>query len=181
VCTASKTFRWLAIAALASLGAVCAAGQATSRATAVGMSATVLPNLKLQPRIFTLQDGVVSAQVMPEGAGQFLVHARITGGSEALLKIPVWLSSNVRSFVVSATVDGPINGTVQMTGDGNDRIKLLSSQKPLQSSSIFALGLPGTGRLSASGTLEGALQIALTQLPEGESKEVSIRVSISQN
>jgi hypothetical protein len=147
----------------------------------VGMSATVLPNLKLQPRVFTLQDSGVIAQVMPESADQFLVRARITGGSEALLAIPVSLSSNVRSFVVSAAVDDPISGTVQMTGDGNDRIKLLSSHKPLQSSSVFALGLPSTGRVSANGTLEGTIQIALSQLPEGETKEVRIRVSIRQN
>lgn len=147
----------------------------------MGMTATVLPNLKLQPRVFTLQDSGVSAQVMPESAQQFLVRARITGGNEGLLEIPVSLSSNVRSFVVSATVDAPISGTVQMTGDGNDHIRLLSSHKPLQSSSIFALGLPGAGRFSANGTLEGTIQIALSQLTEGDTKEVRIRVSIRQN
>ena len=145
------------------------------------MSATVLPNLKLQPRVFSLQDGGVSAQVIPESAEQFLVHARIAGASEGLLKIPVSVSSNVRSFVVSATVDEPISGTVQMTGDGNDRIKLLSNQKPLQSSAILALGLPAAGRVAANGTLEGTIQIALPRLAEGQTNEVRIWVSISQN
>jgi hypothetical protein len=179
--TATNTSRWLAIAALVCLGAACGLAQTTSRAVAVGMSATVLPNLKLQPRIFTLQNGGVSADVMPESAEQFLVHARLTGGNEGLLQIPVWLSSNVRSFVVSATIDNAINGTVQMLGSGNDKISMLSSQKPLQSSSIFALGLPGPGHLSASGTLNGTIQIVLAGLPKGETKEVRIRLNISQH
>ena len=145
------------------------------------MTATVLPNLKLQPRVFALQDGVISAHVVPEAPEQFVVHARIASGGKGLLEIPVSLSSNVKSFVVSARTNDAIIGTVQMLADGNDKIKLLSNQKTLQPSSIFALGLPGTGNVSANGTVEGTIRIAFAELPEGESQEVRIRMSISQN
>ncbi|MCI0350434.1 MAG: hypothetical protein L0Z53_13495 [Acidobacteriales bacterium] len=139
----------------------------------------MLPNLKLQPRAFMLQDGLVSARVVPEAPDQFSVHARIAGDGNALLEIPIWLSSNVKSFVVVATMDDYISGTVQMTG-GNEKIRVLSSPQPLLSSSTFALGLPGTGQRSASGTLDGTIQIALAGLPKSETQEVRIRLSISQ-
>ena len=144
------------------------------------MTARVLPNLKLQPRVFSLQNGQISAQVMAEAPEQFVVHARVAGGGKGVLEIPIWLSSNVKSFVVSASTDDAIAGTVQMLSDGNDKIKLLSNQKPLQSSSIFAMGLPGPGRISANGTLEGTIEIALAELPQGETKDVRIRLNISQ-
>ena len=118
---------------------------------------------------------------MPETAEQFVVHAHIAGGGKGVLEIPVWLSSNVKRFVVNATVDNAIAGSVQMLGGGNDKIKLLSSLKPLQAASPVALGLPAAGRLSANGTLDATIQIALAGLPQDEAKEVRIRLNISQN
>ena len=145
------------------------------------MMATVLPNLKLQPKIFAVRDGVVWAQVVAEGPDRFLVHARITGDGKSLLLIPVSLSSNVKSFTLRAASTDSTNGTVRMVSDGSDKITVLSSHKPLQSSPVFALGLPAAGRLSAGGTLNGTIEIALAGVADGGTKEISIRVNISQN
>jgi hypothetical protein len=119
--------------------------------------------------------------MMPEGKDRFVIQARITGKSKGVLEIPVWLSSNVRGFTVSAATDDLVVGTVQMLGGESEKIRLLSSQKPLCSSAIFALGLPGAGRPSASGTLNAIIQIALPELREGETKQVRIRLNISQD
>jgi len=145
------------------------------------MMATVLPNLKLQPKVFAVHDGVVSAQIVAESQDSFLVHALINGEGKALLQIPVWLSSNVKSFTLSATSPNYTNGTVRMVGSGSDKISVLSNPKPLQSSLTFALGLPAPGRLSAGGTLNGTIEIALAGPADGGTKEISIRVNISRN
>ena len=180
--TIARTVRHCANAALLLLLAISSASaQTNSRSAAVGMMATVLPNLKLQPKIFAVRDNVVSANIAPEGSDRFLVHAQITGEGKALLRIPVWLSSNVKSFILSAASSDSTNGTVQMVSSGSDKISLLSNPKPLQSSPIFALGLPAAGRLSAGGTLDGTIEIALAGLADGGTKEISIRVNIGQN
>src|SRR6266850_8107365 len=122
--------------------------QTNSRPAAVGMMATVLPNLKLQPKIFAVRDDVVSAQIVAEGPDRFLVHARINGQGKTLLQIPVWVSSNVKSFTLTATSSDSTSGTVRMVSGESDKISVLSNPKPLQSSPVFALGLPAPGRLS---------------------------------
>lgn len=145
----------------------------------MGMSATVLPNLKLQSQVFTVQDDFVSARIMAQGTDSFLVQARVTGGGKGVLQIPVSLSSNVKSFTLSASSDGSVHGTVRMVSSSSPQINVLSNSKSLQTSSVFALGLPSPGRLSAAGTLNGTIEIALAELPQGITKEISIRLNIA--
>jgi hypothetical protein len=175
-----QSVRILAISALLLIfGTSPAVAQHASRAAAMGMSATVLPSLKLQPQVFSVEDRVVSARIIAQGADAFLVQARVTGGGKGVLQIPVQLSSNVRSFTVSASSTSAAVGTVRMVSGSTGQINVLSNSKPLQSSSVFALGLPAAGRLSAAGTVNGTIEIALAELPEGITKEISIRLNIA--
>jgi hypothetical protein len=175
----SPKVRSLAVSALLIFAASSLAAQSASQPVTMGMTATVLPNLKLQPQVFTIEDDVVSARVVPQGPDAFLVQARITGGGKGVLQIPVQLSSNVRSFTVSASSTSGAVGTVRMVSGSTNQINVLSNSKPLQSSSVFALGLPAAGRLAAAGTLHGTIEIALAELPEGITKEISIRLNIA--
>lgn len=157
---------------------VCA--QHDSSQAAIGMTATVLPNLRLEPTVFALENAAVMARVVPEGPDAFRVDAQLKGRGKAILQIPVRLRTNVKSFILRASSTSILLGSVQMTGARSESITLLSGHKPLQSSSIFALGLPGTGRHSAAGTLSGIIEISLSELSQEKSRLASIRLSIAQ-
>ncbi len=159
----------LAIAlALASASAVPAHGAKNSAPAQVMMVATMPPTFSLLAASATLTGTTGTVQMQSQGHGRLLIRGQLRGqGGAAVVRIPVSLAANTRSFVVRALAEGPTShATIYL-----DSAEMIARRMPMGSSAALAMGMAkdrGRAFFALNQPLHSTLEIVIENLPSGQ-------------
>lgn len=139
------------------------------------------------PATFSLQAGQAAmigasgtVQVQGTGRGVLLVRAHLLNeGGRAILRIPLALAANTRSFVVQANVqDGNGRGTAYLLAPG-----LMARRMPMRGQTFLAMAVArnhGREFFALDHPLRSTLEIVFPELPSTQSGKFSLTLSMRE-
>ncbi len=105
--------RWATSLLLAGASVLPAQAAKSSAPAQVMMVATMPATFSLQAGQATVTGATASLQVQPSGRRTLMIRGQLVGhGRSAVVRIPVSLAANTRSFVVQAQLQGNHRGSV---------------------------------------------------------------------
>lgn len=177
-------FRHLRRSAIAlTLASVCAVPARAAKYSAparVMMVATVPPTFSLQAAPATLTGAAGSVQVQSAGRARLLVRGRLRGeGDRVVVRIPVSLAANTRSFVVRAFTEGAIpHATIYLGGP-----EIMARPMPMRGSATLAMGMAkdrGHEFFAFDQPLHSTLEIIIENLPSGQINNFRIALTLRE-
>ena len=156
----------LAIAvAVTLLSAVPVHAAKNSAPAQVMMVATMPPTFSLQAVQASVAGAAGTVQVQSGGHGRLLVRGQLRGqGGAAVVRIPLSLAANTRSFVVRALAEGTTSGaTIYLESP-----EIMARRMPMHSSAALAIGMAkdrGRDFFALNQPLHSTLEIILENLP----------------
>lgn len=144
----------------------------------VMMVATMPPTFSLQAAPATLTGAAGTVQVQSGGHGRLLIRGQLRGqGGVAVVRIPVSLAANTRSFVVRALAEGATSRTTIYL----ECHEIMARRMPMRSSSALAMGIAkdrGREFFALNQPLQSTLEIVFDNLRREESKSFSITLTM---
>lgn len=141
------------------------------------MVAIMPATFSLQAAPATVTGATASLQVQPSRRGTLVIHGQLLGhGRSAVVRIPVSLAANTRSFVVQAQFHGNRRGSVYLGAPG-----LVARRLPLRGQPSLALAAArnyGRQFFTLSQPLHTTLEIVLDDLPAGEAGDFSVTLTM---
>lgn len=162
--------------ALASVGAVSAHAAKNSAPAQVMMVATMPATFSLQAAPATLAGAVGTVQVQSGGHGRLMIRGQLRGqGGTAVVRIPVSLAANTRSFVVRALAEGATSrATIYLESQ-----EIMARRMPMRGSPALAMGMAkDRGFFGLNQPLHSTLEMVFDNLPREESKSFSITLTM---
>lgn len=152
---------------------------AKNSAPAQVMMVAVMPaTFSLQAAPATVNGATASLQVQPSGRGTIMIRGQLLGhGRSAVVRIPVSLAANTRSFVVQAQLQGNHRGSVYLGAPG-----LVARRMPLRGQPSLALAAArnyGREFFTLTQPLHTTLEIILDDLPAGEAGGFTVSLTMS--
>jgi hypothetical protein len=167
----------LAIAlALASFSAVQVQGAKNSAPAQVMMVATMPPTFSLQAAPATLAGATGTVQAQSGGHGRLLIRGQLRGqGGAAVVRIPVSLAANTRSFLVRARAEGATShATIYLESP-----QIMGRRAPMRRSAILAMGMAkDRGFFALSQPLHSTVEIVFEDLPRQQNMLFSIALTM---
>lgn len=142
------------------------------------MVATMPPTFSLQaaPATVTGASGVVRIEGGQRGRIHISGQLRGRGGA-AVVRIPMTLAANTRSFVVRAVAEeATSHATIYLDGE-----EIMSRRMPMLGSSALAMGMAkerGRGFFTLNRPLRSTLEIVIENLPSGQLNNFRITLSM---
>ena len=168
--------RMTIVLALASVSAVSAHAAKNSAPAQVMMVATMLATFSLQAVPATLTGAGGTVQVQGGGHGRLMIRGQLHGrGGAAVVRIPVSLAANTRSFVVQAVGEGATSrATIYLESS-----EIMARRMPLHGSAALAMGMAkDRGFFALNQPLHSTLEIVFENLPREQSKSFSITLTM---
>ena len=171
--------RRLAIAlALASISPVSVQAAKNSAPAQVMMVATMPATFSLQAASATLTGAGGTVQVQGEGHGRLMIRGQLHGrGGAAVVRIPVSLAANTRSFVMQAVGEGATSrATIYLESS-----EIMARRMPMRGSAALAMGMAkdcGREFFALNQPLHSTLEIMFDNLPRGKGKSFSITLTM---
>jgi hypothetical protein len=169
----------LAIAlALGSASAVPVHGAKNSAPAQIMMVATMPPTFSLQAAPATLSGAAGTVQVQSGGHGRLLIRGQLWGqGGTAVVRIPVSLAANTRSFVVRAFAEGATSHTTIHL----ESPEMMGRRMPMRGSAALAMGMAkerGREFFALNQPLPSTLEIVIENLPSGQVNNFRIALTM---
>ena len=161
---------------VAFVSAVPAHAAKNSAPAQVMMVATMPPTFSLQAAPATLAGAAGTVQVQSGGHEQLLIHGQLRGqGGAAVVRIPVFLAANTRTFVVRALAEGATShATIYLEGP-----EIMARRMLMRGSTALAMGMPkDRGFFALSRPLHSTLEIVFKDLPREQSNSFSITLTM---
>lgn len=163
--------------ALAVLCPVAAFAAKNSSPAQVMMLATMPPAFSLQAAQASVNGASGGVQALAQGRGRLLIRGQLRGhGGRAVVRIPVSLAANTRSFVVQARGESPAHATVCLAAP-----ELMARRMPLRGQASLAMGLArnrGREFFTLNQPLRSILEIVFEDLPSGQAANFSLALSM---
>lgn len=177
--TTKSTKIMVAILAMAlSAGAQTVARSASS---AISFRAEVAKVLRLQSNLRQVQQAGVSAEVFTAGPSTLRVAVQISG-SAPVLRLPVAITSNVRSCLLQARASSSSStAVIGLAGDpGQDPLgrQVLSRALPLDRDPVFAMV---SSPAMAMGSTDTTIELRFDPVPSGETRTVTFELSLLES
>ncbi len=141
------------------------------------MVATMPATFSLQAASATVTGAGATLQVQPSGRGTLMIRGQLVGhGCSAVVRIPVSLAANTRSFVVQAQLQGNHRGSVYLGAPG-----LVARRLPLHGQPSLALAAArnyGREFFTLNQPLHTTLEIVLDDLPAGEAGDFAVTLTM---
>jgi hypothetical protein len=134
----------------------------------VMMVATMPPTFSLQAAPATLSVAVGTVQVQSGGPGRLLIRGYLRGeGGAAVVRIPVSLAANTRSFMVRAFAEGATShATIYLESP-----EIMARRMPMPGAAALAMGIAknrGSEFFALNQPLHSTLEIVIENLPSGQ-------------
>lgn len=160
---------------------VCAGSASAARNSSpaqVTLIATMPATFSLQTAQATVTGASGAVQVRSTGRGAAFIRGQLRGqGGTAVVRIPVLLAANTRSFVVQGDMQhGSARGTIFLNSPG-----LMARRTPLRGQAFLAMGTArNNGRefFALDHPLHSTLEIVFQNLPAGETSSFRIAVNM---
>jgi hypothetical protein len=171
----------LAIAlALASVSAVPARAAKNSAPAQVIMVATMPATFSLQAAQATVSGAAGTVQVQSGSPGRLLIQGQLRGqGSRTVVRIPLSLAANTRTFVVQAlTKGGASHAIIHLAGP-----EIMTRPAPLGGQTSLAMGLArnhGGEFFTLNHPLHSTLEIIFEDLPREQTSSFSVALSMRE-
>lgn len=169
--------RWVTGLLLAGVSVLPAQASKNSAPAQVMMVAIMPAIFSLQAAPATVTGASASLQVQPSGRGTLMIRGQLVGhGRRAVVRIPVSLAANTRSFVVQAQLRGNRPASVYLGAPG-----LVARRMPMHGQPSLALAAARTyGRefFTLNQPLHTTLEIVLDDLPAGEAGDFSVTLTL---
>ncbi|MGH9580498.1 MAG: hypothetical protein ACRD2R_05845, partial [Terriglobales bacterium] len=156
------------------LSASLAVPAADSAPAGIQMRARVLPSLRLEagsPEVFGTSGGASAFSVAPD---TIRVEVTLAGGGTApvILRVPLTMHANVRTFLLRAHVAGTTEGEIALEGAAG-----IVTSRPfaLRDGQVFAMA---SSEKFPTAPLAGSLLLTLPPAPEGETRTIAVLVTI---
>jgi hypothetical protein len=142
------------------------------------MVATMPPTFSLQAAQATVTGASATLQVRSAGRGTLLIRGQLRGnGRRAVVRIPLGLAANTRSFVVQAQLQGGNRrGSVYLGASG-----LVARRVPMRGQPSLALAAArnyGREFFSLNQPLHTTLEIVFEDLPAGQASDFSVSLNM---
>lgn len=177
---ATKSGVWRVLLILAVMGTCAASANAAKNSlpAQVTMMATMPATFSLQAASATVTGASGIVQVESVGRGAMVIRGRLRGqGGTTVVRVPVALAANTRSFVVRATMlDGNGRGTAYLAAP-----ELMGRRMPLRGQTFLAMGVASNGRqfFALNHPLHSTLEIVL-DVPRGETSNFRVALSMRE-
>lgn len=144
------------------------------------MVATMPATFSLLAARPTITDASGTVQVQSRGRGAIIVRGQLhSKGGNAILRIPVTLAANTRSFVVQANIrEGHGRGTAYLIAPG-----LMARRMPLHGQPFLAMAVAkGYGRefFVLDHPLHSTLELVFQDLPTTQIEQFSLVLSMRE-
>ncbi|MGE5204955.1 MAG: hypothetical protein ACM3PW_05035 [Chlamydiota bacterium] len=164
--------------ALAGLGVLPAQAAKNSAPAQVMMVATMPATFSLQAAPATLTGATGSLRVEGPGHGTLMIRGQLRGhGRSAVVRIPLSLAANTRSFVVQAQLQGGNRrGSVYLGAPG-----LVARRIPMRGQPSLALAAArnyGREFFSLNQPLRTTLEIVFNDLPAGQASDFTVSLTL---
>jgi hypothetical protein len=169
----------LAIAlALAFVSGFPAYAAKNSASAQVMMVATMPPTFSLQAAQASVAGAAGTVQVQSGGHGRLLIRGQLRGqGSAAVVRIPVSLAANTRSFAVRAFAEGAVSrATIYLESP-----EMMARRTPMRGSAALAMGMAkdrGREFFALNQPLHSTLEIVIENLPSGQINNFRITLTV---
>jgi len=146
----------------------------------VTMVATMPATFSLQAGQSTIVGATGTVQVQSTGRGVLLVRGHLLNrGGRAILRIPLALAANTRSFVVQANMqDGNGRGTAYLTAP-----EIMARRMPMRGQTFLAMAVArnhGREFFVLDHPLRSTLEIVFTELPSTQSGRFSLTLNMRE-
>jgi hypothetical protein len=146
----------------------------------VMMVATMPPTFSFQAAQASVSGAAGTVQVQSEGHGRLLIRGQLRGqGGAAVVRIPVSLAANTRSFVVRAFAEGATSGaTIYL-----ESTEIMARRMPMRGSAPLALAMVkdrGREFFALNQPLHSTLEIVIENLPSGQIKNFRIGLTLRE-
>ena len=169
-------WRWAFGLAVAGSCVLPARAAKNSSPAQVMMVATMPPVFSLQAAPATITGASGSIQVKESGRGRLLIRGRLTGhGGSAVLRIPLALAANTRSFVVQAE-GASGQASVYLSAPG-----FIARPMPMRAHESFAMAAArdhGREFFALNQPLHSTLQIVFADLAPGQARDFMLTLSM---
>jgi uncharacterized protein YfaP (DUF2135 family) len=142
------------------------------------MVATMPPTFSLQAAQASVAGAAGTVQVQSAGHGRLLIrgHLRDQGGA-AVVRIPVSLAANTRSFVVRAQAEGTTSRATIYLGSP----EIMARRMLMRGAGALAMGIAkdrGREFFALNQPLHSTLEIVFDNLPREEGKSFSLTLTM---
>lgn len=174
-----RCLRLLAVSlALATCCPVAALAAKDSGPAQVMMLATMPPTFSLQATQAAVSGASGNVQTQAEGRGRLLIRGELRGhGGRAVVRIPVSLAANTRSFVVHSQGRSlASNATVYLAAS-----EMTARRVPMRGQASLAMGFArnhGHEFFTLNQPLQSVLEIVFEDLPAGQASNFSLVLSM---
>ena len=163
--------------ALATLCPVPALAAKNSPPAQVIMLATMPPTFSLQAAQASVSGASGDVQSLAQAHGRLLIRGQLHGhGGRAVVRIPLSLAANTRSFVVQAGGESASHVTVSLSAP-----ELMARRMPLRGQASLAMGLArnhGREFFTLNQPLHSILEIIFEHIPSGQTRNFSLALSM---
>jgi hypothetical protein len=164
--------------AMAFVSAVPVHAAKNSAPAQVMMVATMPPTFSLQAAQASVAGAAGTVQVQSAGHGRLLIRGHLRGqGGAAVVRIPVSLAANTRSFVVRALAEGATSpATIYLEGP-----EIMARRMPLRGSAALAMAMAkdrGSEFFALNQPMHSTLEIVFEDLLRQQNKSFSIALTM---
>ena len=152
----------------------------TSASAAVSFRAEVAKVLRLESAAPITQQEGVAAQVMAIGPSTLRIAVRVSGDAP-VLRLPVSITANVRSYLLQArSLSAPGAGSIGLADSARDLPgrQLLSRTLPLDHDPVFAVM---SSPVPMAGTGAATVELRFDPVPSGETRLVTFELSLLES
>ena len=178
---AAQTTSSILIAVLGTALPLCAQSPVRSGSATISFRAEVAKVLKLQAAQRVVEQDGVSAEVLTLGPSTLKVAVRISGLSP-VLRLPVAITANVRSFLLQARTLSQeplaVIGLADSSGQDGLGRRIISRALPLDRDPVFAM--VSAPSLTA-GSSDTTIELRFDPVPSGESRLVTFELSLLES
>ena len=142
----------------------------------VMMVATMPPTFSLQAAPASVVGAAGTVEVQNGGPRRLMIRGHLRGrGGAAVVRIPVSLAANTRSFVVRALGEGATSrATIYLESK-----EIMARRMPMRGSTALAMGMAKDREFFAlNHPLHSTLEVVFEDLPRGQSNDFNITLSI---
>ena len=173
-----QVFRLRSLGVSLALATLCPALAAKNSPPAqVIMLATMPPTFSLQAAQASVSGASGDVQSLAQAHGRLLIRGQLHGhGGRAVVRIPLSLAANTRSFVVQAGGESASHVTVSIAAP-----ELMARRMPLRGQASLAMGLArnhGREFFTLNQPLHSILEIIFEDIPSGQTRNFSLALSM---
>lgn len=144
------------------------------------MVATMPPTFSFQAVPASVAGASGTVQVQSGRDGRLLIHGQLRGeGGAAVVRIPVSLAANTRSFLVRALAEGATSqATIYLESP-----EIMARRMPMRGAATLAMGMAknrGDKFFALNQPLHSTLEIVIENLPSGEIRNFRIALTMRE-